>query len=161
MLTAYVHDAGFEHKQMWLLIHVKNFLRQMQRLISVNVVGICSSALVFCTFCFGYACDNNLDYDVQRRWVLLVQWSTMSKFELVRPEEQVWTCQHLVRRWSWCDDWLQLNDPLPSQLYFQALFLFLIGLVRRESANCFANTPPKTRWLHLSTLFYLIKVLRT
>ena len=27
MLTAYVHDAGFEHKQMWLLIHVKNFFK--------------------------------------------------------------------------------------------------------------------------------------
>ena len=80
MLTAYVHDAGFEHKQMWLLIHVKNFLRQMQRLISVNVVGICSSALVFCTFCFGYACDNNLDYDVQRRWVLF---STVINYEQV------------------------------------------------------------------------------
>ena len=75
MLTAYVHDAGFEHKQMWLLIHVKNFLRQMQRLISVNVVGICSSALVFVRFVLDMLVnrDNNLDYDVQRRWVLLVQ----------------------------------------------------------------------------------------
>ena len=75
MLTAYVHDAGFEHKQMWLLIHVKNFLRQMQRLISVNVVGICSSALVFVRFVLDMLVnrDNNLDYDVHRRWVLLVQ----------------------------------------------------------------------------------------
>ena len=65
MLTAYVHDAGDEHKQYWWLIHVKN-LRQMQRLISVNVVGICSSALVFCTFCFGYACESRQQFGLQR-----------------------------------------------------------------------------------------------